>query len=69
MLFIVEVAQRRKTLSGSLALRVQIQKTLTKTYTHWLRLEEEDCCNIWIKQQLKSNAFFFQCMTRKVVKD
>lgn len=59
MLFVVEVAQRRKTLPGSLALRVQIQKTLTKTCTHWLSLEEENCYSIWIKNQLKAKAFLF----------
>lgn len=59
MLFIVEVSQRTKTLPGSLALRVWIQKIFTKTYTHWLHLEEETCYNIQIKHQLKANTFLF----------
>lgn len=59
MLFIVEVAQRRKTVPGSLAQRLQIQNTLIKTYTQWLNLEEENCYNIWIKHQLKANTFIF----------
>lgn len=59
MFFVAEVAQRRKPLPGSLVLRVQIQKILSKTYTHWSNLEEENCCNIWIKYLLKANTFLF----------
>lgn len=64
MLFIIEVAQRRKSLPRSLALREQIQEILAKTYTHWLNSEEETCYNVWIKHQLKANTslFYFHLM-------